>query len=130
MKYISTRGAAPTIGFADALLAGLATDGGLYLPEFWPTLPPLDELRGRTYSEVAAKVMWPFVEEDIDRDVFDALVAEAYSVFDDPAGVPGRRPRSHRKRGQSPSRGAFPRADLRLQGRCPAIGGAALRSLS
>ncbi|MEZ5309108.1 MAG: threonine synthase [Microthrixaceae bacterium] len=88
MKYISTRGAAPTIGFADALLAGLATDGGLYLPEFWPTLPPLDELRGRTYSEVAAKVMWPFVEEDIDRDVFDSLVAEAYSVFDDPRVCP------------------------------------------
>ena len=44
MKYVSTRGAAPTLGFADVLLEGLGTDGGLYVPETWPALPPLDSL--------------------------------------------------------------------------------------
>ena len=47
MDYVSTRGDAPVLGFADVLLAGLAADGGLYVPERWPALPPLDDLRGR-----------------------------------------------------------------------------------
>ena len=40
MRYVSTRGRAPELGFADVLLAGLATDGGLYVPASWPALPP------------------------------------------------------------------------------------------
>ena len=48
MRYISTRGRAPELGFADVLLAGLATDGGLYVPAEWPLLPaPDDARRGR-----------------------------------------------------------------------------------
>jgi len=82
MKYVSTRGAAPVLGFADVLLAGLASDGGLYLPETWPTLPPLADLRGRPYAEIAVEVMWPFVEGEIDRAVFEWLVAESYATFD------------------------------------------------
>ncbi len=38
MKYVSTRGTAPVLGFEDVLLAGLARDGGLYVPDVWPTL--------------------------------------------------------------------------------------------
>ena len=56
--YISSRGRAPRIDFADTLLGGLASDGGLYLPEAWPSLPT--DL-GDSYAEVAASVMAPFV---------------------------------------------------------------------
>jgi threonine synthase len=88
MKYVSTRGSAPVLGFADVLLAGLADDGGLYLPASWPTLPPLAELRGRPYAEVATEVMWPFVEGDIDREAFERIVAESYATFDAPEVCP------------------------------------------
>ncbi len=88
MRYVSTRGAAPVLGFADVLLAGLADDGGLYLPERWPELPPLDSLRGLSYDEVAVQVMWPFVEADIDRGSFERIVAGAYATFDTPAVCP------------------------------------------
>jgi threonine synthase len=88
VRYVSTRGDAPALGFADVLLAGLATDGGLYLPERWPELPPLESLRHRPYAEVAAEVMWPFVAEDLDRADFDRLVAEAYASFDTPQVCP------------------------------------------
>jgi len=50
MLYVSTRGSAPELSFSDVLLAGLASDGGLYLPSQWPSLPPLDELRGLSYA--------------------------------------------------------------------------------
>ncbi|MGB3411422.1 MAG: threonine synthase [Microthrixaceae bacterium] len=83
MKYVSTRGRAEVLGFADVLLAGLASDGGLYLPETWPQLPDLDDLAGLSYPEVAIEVMWPFVEGEIDRADFERIVAESYSVFDD-----------------------------------------------
>lgn len=99
MRYVSTRGAAPVLGFSDVLLAGLADDGGLYLPEQWPELPPLSELVGLTYPEVAFRVMWPFVDGDVDadgdpvpgaldRDTFRRLVAEAYRTFDTPDVCP------------------------------------------
>ena len=93
MKYVSTRGAAPVLEFGDVLLAGLARDGGLYVPETWPTLAAdaLAPLRARCrYAEVAVEVMWPFVEGGIDRDDFAALVADAYATFDDPDVVPLR----------------------------------------
>lgn len=99
MRYVSSRGAAPVLGFSDVLLAGLADDGGLYVPAEWPTLPALDELRGLSYPEVAARVMWPFVDGDLgpdgspapgalDRDSFDALVTDAYATFDTPEVCP------------------------------------------
>ena len=72
MRYVSTRGGAEPQGFFDVLLGGLAPDGGLYLPERWPQLPPLDRLRGRPYAEVAAEVMWPFVAGEFERAEFDA----------------------------------------------------------
>src|SRR5690606_19424026 len=65
MRYVSTRGLAPELGFTDVLLAGLADDGGLYVPERWPALPALPE---GGYAETAAAVMAPFVGDDIPLD--------------------------------------------------------------
>ena len=63
MRYQSTRGTAPTLDFRDATLAGLASDGGLYVPEVWPTLSRQDiaDLAGLSYAETAARIMTPFV---------------------------------------------------------------------
>ena len=59
MRYVSTRGRAPELGFSEALLAGLASDGGLYVPSEWPELP--DRSAAPDYAAVAAAVMSPFV---------------------------------------------------------------------
>lgn len=61
MRYVSTRGGAPALGFADVLLGGLAPDGGLYVPETWPKLPPLSELAELDYPQLATELMWPFI---------------------------------------------------------------------
>ncbi len=86
VRYVSTRGSAPDFGFNDVLLAGLAMDGGLYMPESWPTLEPS---RGaRTYAERAVEVMLPFVAPDIDEITLTNLCTEAYSSFRHPAVTP------------------------------------------
>jgi threonine synthase len=85
MRYVSTRGRAAELGFCDALLAGLATDGGLYVPQTWPKNPTLT---GSTYASKAASLMAPYVEGEIPQDVFAQLCATAYSTFRDPAVVP------------------------------------------
>jgi threonine synthase len=83
VDYVSTRGAAPTLGFADALLAGLARDGGLYLPLSVPHLPPdaIRALRGVPYAEAAARIMAPFIDEDFDPDEIKSLTTAAYAGF-------------------------------------------------
>jgi threonine synthase len=95
LSYISTRGGAPALGFADVLLAGLAPDGGLYVPSEIPAVGGLQRLRGLTYAEVAVEVMWPFVEEgvhgEIARGDLERIAAEAYATFDDPEVCPLRR---------------------------------------
>ena len=85
MRYVSTRGRAAELGFCDALLAGLATDGGLYVPQSWPKQPTMS---GSTYASKAASLMAPYVEGEIPQDVFAQLCATAYSTFRDPAVVP------------------------------------------
>jgi threonine synthase len=92
VRYVSTRGDAPALDFGDALLAGLASDGGLYVPDRWPRLAgdALSRFGGWSYDEIAVEVMWPFVEGSIDRDVLARLVAEAYATFDTPEVVPLR----------------------------------------
>ncbi len=87
MKYVSTRGEAPVLGFGDVLLAGLARDGGLYVPETWPSLQPTWRVPG-PYADVAVDVMWPYVEGSIDRDAFAAIVHDAYATFDHPDVCP------------------------------------------
>jgi threonine synthase len=85
MRYVSTRGRAAELGFCDALLAGLATDGGLYVPQTWPKQPTMT---GSTYASKASSLMAPYVEGEIPQDVFAQLCATAYSTFRDPAVVP------------------------------------------
>ena len=86
MRYVSTRGQAPDLGFADALLAGLATDGGLYMPESWPSLPK--ELPVGSYADVAASVMSPYLGGEIDDVAFATMCRDAYATFRHPAVVP------------------------------------------
>lgn len=90
MQYISTRGDAPTLGFSDALLTGLAHDGGLYLPAQWPQFSRKDirALRGKGYQEIAFTVLFPFVENDIPAEDFRSMIEDAYKSFRHPAIVP------------------------------------------
>lgn len=83
MKYISTRGEAPVLGFSDALLAGLARDGGLYLPETYPQFSSDDirKLRGKSYVEIALAVLTPFVNGEIPDAEFEQMVRESYGSF-------------------------------------------------
>ncbi|WP_334142335.1 threonine synthase [Rhabdothermincola sp.] len=92
MKYVSTRGAAPVLAFGDVLLTGLARDGGLYVPESWPSLGPgaLERFAEAEYPDTALEVMWPYVEDSIERDAFEAIVRDAYSTFDTPEVTPLR----------------------------------------
>ena len=86
MRYVSTRGRAPELGFTEALLAGLATDGGLYVPAEWPCLP--NRTDGMTYAARAAQVMQTFVGDEISSDALGAMCADAYATFAHPAVVP------------------------------------------
>ena len=86
MRYVSTRGVAPELGFTDALLAGLATDGGLYVPASWPALPPAAP--GATYAQRAAQIMQLFVGDDVSPADLLRLSNDAYASFAHPAVVP------------------------------------------
>ena len=86
MRYVSTRGQAVELGFTEALLAGLATDGGLYVPVEWPCLPP--RASDMTYASRAAQIMQTFVGDEIAVDTLAALCVDAYATFDHPAVVP------------------------------------------
>ena len=90
MRYISTRGEAPVLSFSDAVLAGLARDGGLYLPETWPQLSKesIAAFAGKPFHEVAFAVLKPFVAGEIaDADLL-LMLQEAYAGFDHPAVTP------------------------------------------
>ncbi len=93
MRYISTRGAAPELGFEDAVLTGLARDGGLYIPEQWSAVMA-DDIRGMAganYADCAFRVMRPYIDAScIDDATLRALIGETYTVFDDPAIAPLR----------------------------------------
>ncbi len=89
LRYISTRQGSRTplerLTFEQVMLAGLARDGGLYVPERWPVLSPADitALRGLPYAELATRIMAPFVGDTFDAATFGRLVREAYASFDD-----------------------------------------------
>src|SRR5436190_14055820 len=89
-RYISTRGEAPTLGFCDVMLTGLARDGGLYVPESWPQLSPdsIAGFFGRPYWEVAVEVIGPFVAGEISEADLGRMANEAYATFRHPAVVP------------------------------------------
>ena len=90
MRYISTRGQAPALSFKAALLAGLASDGGLYVPESWPsfTREEIAGFRGKPYTDVASVVMAKFVGGEIADDTLRGMIDEAYATFHHPATVP------------------------------------------
>jgi threonine synthase len=88
--HVSTRGEAPLLGFADALLAGLARDGGLYVPESWPRLgtDEIAGLAGRRYADAAKVVLPRLVGDDIPAAAMEGMIEEAYAPFRHPAVCP------------------------------------------
>ena len=92
MQYLSTRGQAPTLGFADVLMTGLARDGGLYLPAAWPKISAtaIAGFAERAYADVAVEIIRPFVGADIDDVDLVAMCRAAYAGFRDKAVAPLR----------------------------------------
>lgn len=92
MKFVSTRGEAPALSFEGALLAALARDGGLYMPEAWPKLSPdaIAGLAGLDYADAAYRIMRPFLEGDPCLPDLEAVLEEAYGSFHHPAVAPLR----------------------------------------
>lgn len=90
MKYISTRGKAPALSFEDAMLSGLARDGGLYVPEVIPTLDhaTIAAMEGQSYEEIAFTVMRPFLGDTFSDADFKGIIAKAYAGFGHDARAP------------------------------------------
>jgi threonine synthase len=90
MRYVSTRGEAPALDFVEVMLAGLARDGGLYVPESWPTVmnEAIAGLAGKPYAEVAVEVMRPFVGDSLPEADLARMAREAYGTFRHPAVAP------------------------------------------
>ena len=94
MRYISTRhgsqGDPAPLGFEDVMLAGLARDGGLYLPAEWPRFSTAEiaALKGLPYGELAFRIMRPFVGDAFDEATFRRLIGEAYAAFETPEVAP------------------------------------------
>jgi threonine synthase len=90
MKYISTRGQSPALTFEQAMLSGLARDGGLYVPETWPTLS-VDQIAGfagKSYEDVAFEVMKPFIGDTFTDIEFLEIIHKAYGSFAHTAKCP------------------------------------------
>ncbi len=83
VRYISTRGKAEPMGFEDAMLTGLAHDGGLYVPETWPQVSrdELRQLRGKPYVDIAEYIMRPFVGDAFDDQTLRGILERAYGNF-------------------------------------------------
>ena len=83
MHYISTRGQAPKLNFVDALLAGLARDGGLYLPEHYPNLSKsqISDFAGQPYVDVAAQVIGTFTGSSFSPVELSDMLSKAYAGF-------------------------------------------------
>jgi len=90
MRYISTRGEAPVLTFEQAMLTGLARDGGLYLPESIPTLSTADiaGMAGSSYEDIAFTVMRPFIGDTFSDHQFKQLISQAYAGFGHAARAP------------------------------------------
>jgi len=92
LRYVSTRGEAPALHFEGALLAGLARDGGLYMPEAWPRLSSgeIAALAGLDYADAAYRVMAPYLTDDPALADLQTVLEEAYESFHHPAVAPLR----------------------------------------
>ncbi|WEK58433.1 MAG: threonine synthase [Candidatus Brevundimonas phytovorans] len=87
-RYLSTRGDAAPTNFADALLRGIAPDGGLYMPQAWPTLPADAARPGRTYAEMAKEAISPFIGDALPAGALDRALDRLTRGFDHPAVTP------------------------------------------
>ena len=83
MRYVSTRGKAPELSFEEAMLTGLASDGGLYVPSEMPAFEPgeIASLHGRSYEDAALAIMRPFVGDAFEEDQFREVIRAAYAEF-------------------------------------------------
>ena len=90
MQHVSTRGEAPPLGFAEAMLAGLARDGGLYVPQTWPRIEPetILSFAGRPYAEVALEIIRQFADDSVSETDLARMTREAYGNFRHPAVAP------------------------------------------
>jgi threonine synthase len=90
MRYVSTRGEAPALDFVEVMLAGLARDGGLYVPESWPALDAatIAGFAGKPYAEVAVEVIRPFIGGSLPEADLARMAREAYGAFRHPAVTP------------------------------------------
>jgi threonine synthase len=90
MRYVSTRGTAPVLTFGEAMMTGLARDGGLYVPEAVPVLTPpqIAAMAGQSYEDIAFAVMWPFLGDTFTETEFKGLIAKAYAGFGHAARAP------------------------------------------
>ncbi len=90
MRYVSTRGQAAPADFKQVLLAGLAPDGGLYVPEEWPSFSPTEiaAFAGLAYADVAAEVIARFAGDAFPREQLQAIAEDAYATFAHPAVTP------------------------------------------
>ena len=90
MRYVSTRGQAPVLSFEEAMLTGLARDGGLYVPETWPQMShdEIAALAGLSYEETAFRVMKPFIGDTFSDSEFREIIAKAYATFRHDARCP------------------------------------------
>lgn len=88
--YISTRGSDSALAFEDVLLAGLASDGGLYVPQAWPVLTDAEiaALHGLTYGEQAVRILSPFTAPDFPAGELGEVIAESYAGFGHPEIAP------------------------------------------
>lgn len=87
-RYLSTRGDAAPTNFADALLRGIAPDGGLYMPQAWPALPVDAARSGRTYAEMAREAISPFIGDALPVGALDRALERLTKGFDHPAVTP------------------------------------------
>lgn len=90
MRYVSTRGRAEVLDFSQAMMTGLARDGGLYLPQTIPTFSPdqIAAFEGLSYEEVALRVITPFVGDSFSQDELKGAISRAYAGFDHVARAP------------------------------------------
>jgi threonine synthase len=90
MQFVSTRGQAPVLGFSDAVLAGLASDGGLYVPQTWPQLDATEiaSFAGKPYADVAYAIISRFTGNEIAPAKLKAILDEAYASFRHPSVTP------------------------------------------
>lgn len=97
MRYVSTRGSAPPARFNELLFAGLAPDGGLYVPEAWPSIDE-DEVRalaGLPYPEVVTRIIMPYLEGSLAPSAIEAIIENSYAKFGHAAIAPLRQLSSH-----------------------------------